>query len=202
MARKPTERTMKQHPKAVVFLTTLRTMVPEVPVEGFEMEWFHGDSADSNGSKAVREYFDQVRAFDVEDVKEHNDFAFLVAEVMDTSTDPLTLGRVEAAPDTKETKAWVKAVKEDPTLLYAPSAKKPEEKAATPSRKVKPRAKSAAAQKATAVKPPTRAQKAAAAKETLAKKAAAKKVPEKKSETGDIVVKKAATDPNPEPKVS
>lgn len=199
---KPTERALKRKPMAVILLTTRREDVPNVPdgAGGREFEWF----ASKEGMHA---YFDQNNEYHQQDTKDHDDMAYMCIEITDTASDPMTLGRVEAHPETDETKAWLKSIKDDPTKAFQPVKEAKEE--ATSSKVVRPRRKSSAA---AAVQKDDSKTKAARLKERLA----AKQGEDKKSETGDkppaaakpsppkkaaakepdIVVKKAATSPS------
>lgn len=134
---KPTERTIKRKPMAVVMLTVERSKVKDdgtadVPEQGYDFEWF---DTEANREK----FFDQMNDFNQSDAKDHDDFAYITAVITDTAN--MTLGRVEVAPKSPEMTKWKNAVKKDPTLLLAPAAQK-----TTPAKKaVKPRGKTAAA---------------------------------------------------------
>jgi hypothetical protein len=183
---KPTERALKRKPMAVIMLTTQRGDVPEVPPEGREFEWFENE-------ESRKKYFDQVRAFDKQDAKDHDDMAYMTIEIVDTTT--MKTGRIEGSPsDNSKVKAWVKQIKDDVTLAFTPVTKASPKSTAT--KKVRARKKSSAAKKVSEVRSSTPEQKAARLKERLADK----KVSAASETKQEFVVKKAATDPTPEGK--
>lgn len=181
MAR-PTERAIKRKPMAVIFLTTKRQDVPEVPPAGREFEWF--DTAPNR-----KAFFKQVHEFNVEDTKEHDDMAYLTIEIVDTES--MKIGRAEVAPVTDETQQWLKDIESDITKAYVP-AKAPDSKDGE-KKVVRARKKSSAAAavkkdegadkgKAARLKERLAAKKEAEAPKAPAKKAAAKKTaPAKKA---------------------
>lgn len=209
---KPTERAVKRKPMAVIMLTTKRSSVPEVPNEGREFEWFET-------VEGMNQFYDQVREFDVKDCKDHDDMAYMCIEITDTAD--MKIGRIAVAPETDATKKWLAEVKKDVTKALTPVT--PTKKAAaTPSKKVKPRQKTAAAKavgkdpapeaKAARLKDRLAAKKseagdkpstsksaapkprAATAKKTAAKKTSAAE--DSKPVATEFVVKKASTDTN------
>lgn len=177
---KPTERSLKRKPMAVILLTCERGKVPEVPPEGREFEWFTSE----DGRKT---YFDKNAAWHKEDTEKHDDMAYLAVEITDTAT--MKVGRIDAQPaDNDEVKAWAAAVKKDITLAFTP-VKPTESKSEEAAKKVvRPRRKSTAA--AAVKKDEDSKAKAARVKKRLADKKAVSD--EKKSETGDAPPKQKA----------
>lgn len=204
MAR-PHERALKRKPMAVILLTTRREDVPNVPAGqgGHEFEWFQSKDG-------MHAYFDQNVEFHEQDTKDHDDMAYLAVEITDTKAEPMTVGRISVSPETDETKAWMKSIKDDITKAFQPVKEETKGEAEATPKVVRPRRKSSAA---AAVKPDDSKEKAAALKKRLdakkveqksesgdappaAKKTAAKKTSAATSKEPDIVVKKAATSPS------
>jgi hypothetical protein len=138
---KPTERAVKRKPMAVIMLTANRSDIAEdgtvtMTDQGYDFEWFETE-------KNREKFFDQVNDWQQQDAKDHDDFAYLIAVVTDTSD--MTLGRIEVAPHNPKMTKWKNAVKKNPSLLIAPVAAKTTEKKAEVKAPRKAAAKKAAA---------------------------------------------------------
>lgn len=145
---KPTSTALAKKPQAVVIQQFLSRDPLVIVLRDFE--WFESDSARD-------EWFAYSIAWAVDDVNDHGDVFYVFAEVTDTTTTPLTLGKVEAqGADGEWESNAVKAVQDDPQTLLAPVVVKATAKtkaAAVPpsspkpkgTAKVKARAASAAA---------------------------------------------------------
>lgn len=180
---KPTERAVKRKPMAVV-LWSFKKAETDQDAGDKDFEWFETD-------ENRIDYTESSIAWNVNDVQDHGDLVHLVAEIVDTTTDPMTLGRVEATPASdKGLREWVKKIKADPKVLLietnivssagikvrakkaSPAAKKMQggRTASTPTVRAKPgTAKKATdvAKKATPTQTPKPAARKAAAKKAV-----------------------------------
>lgn len=181
---KPTERAIKRKPCAVIILEALANAKGKPEEGGREFEWF-------NTPEAAAEHFDKFAAFAKEDTTSYDDVAYLVAEITDTQSDPMALGRVEAFPENDSTKKWVEEVRKDITSTFVTEKKDDDTK--KPNVKVRPKKRAGAAAAAKVKKAdeaPAPIQQQVDKKERLKARLA------NKGDAG-FVVKKAATDPSP-----
>ena len=121
---KPTKRALIRKPQAIVLMTWSKEASPQTKPGDWDFEWFETD-------KGRGDYFAAVCQWNSDDVKDHGDLLFLTAEVLDTES--MKLGRVAVHPnDDDGLKAVLKAVKDDPENLIAPSPQRSESTAAKP----------------------------------------------------------------------
>jgi hypothetical protein len=143
---KSTETAVRKNPMAVIMLAS-QIRSPDT-VGDWDFEWFITPEGVEEFWKAITDWADQ----DVKDEQNAADLIHVIAEVTDTTTKPLTLGRVAVYAPEKDadgnaivTDTWKKEreqyVRDNPDVLFAPSPKRAVTKKAPAAKAVKPPSK-------------------------------------------------------------